>query len=73
MPLGPFDSPLPPGQYESFKRRARPPTTMTTIYIDESGHSGDMANCGMGYDFKGVKSSEAANVADLRNPMKSMV
>lgn len=27
--------------------------TMTTIYIDESGHSGDMINSGKGYDFKG--------------------
>ncbi len=26
---------------------------MTTIYIDESGHSGDMINSGKGYDFKG--------------------
>lgn len=26
---------------------------MTTIYIDESGHSGDMINSGNGYDFKG--------------------
>lgn len=26
---------------------------MTTIYIDESGHSGDMINSGEGYDFKG--------------------
>lgn len=25
---------------------------MTTIYIDESGHSGDMVNSGNGYDFK---------------------
>ncbi len=24
---------------------------MTTIYIDESGHSGDMINSGKGYDF----------------------
>lgn len=27
--------------------------TMTTIYIDESGHSGDMINSGKSYDFKG--------------------
>ncbi|QRI93003.1 DUF3800 domain-containing protein [Delftia lacustris] len=27
--------------------------TMTTVYIDESGHSGDMINSGTGYDFKG--------------------
>lgn len=26
---------------------------MTTIYIDESGHSGDMINSGSSYDFKG--------------------
>lgn len=26
---------------------------MTTVYIDESGHSGDMINSGNGYDFKG--------------------
>ncbi|HEP9943544.1 TPA: DUF3800 domain-containing protein [Pseudomonas aeruginosa] len=26
---------------------------MSTIYIDESGHSGDMINSGKGYDFKG--------------------
>jgi len=26
---------------------------MTTVYIDESGHSGDMINSGKGYDFKG--------------------
>lgn len=26
---------------------------MTTIYIDESGHSGDMINTGSSYDFKG--------------------
>jgi len=25
---------------------------MTTIYIDESGHSGDMVDNGTGYDFK---------------------
>lgn len=25
---------------------------MTTIYIDESGHSGDMVDSGAGYDFK---------------------
>lgn len=49
-----------------------------TFYLDESGHSGDMVNCGDGFDFKGQPyfvlaavglSNEAAvatRVAELR-------
>ena len=48
-----------PGTSERYCRFEENPTaenmtgTMTTIYIDESGHSGDMINSGNGYDFKG--------------------
>ena len=48
-----------PGTSKTRCRREEEPVaknmtgTMTTIYIDESGHSGDMINSGTGYDFKG--------------------
>jgi len=36
---------------------------MTTVYIDESGHSGDMINSGNAYDFKGQPFFALAGIA----------